>query len=179
MIPQIHAVFERPSTEDHRSLLRAPGSRSALLLATVLCLVTFAYAKIYDAPFIWDDRKLIVANPGVSSPGNVLESFYKPFWRVVLKRAKVICVSNPNYIQTSDYLRPHAAKCRVIPHGAELGQFAPTPEIMARAAAIRAEAGAPIVFFAGLLRYYKGAQYLIEAMAQVPGAKLLIAGAVQ
>lgn len=107
----------------------------------------------------------------------VLMQFYKPFWRAVLQRAKVICVSNPNYIQTSDYLRPHANKCRVIPHGAELGQFAPTPEAKARAAAIRAEAGAPIVFFAGLLRYYKGAQYLIEAMANVPGAKLLIAGA--
>lgn len=107
----------------------------------------------------------------------VLMQFYKPFWRRILRAARVICVSNPNYIRTSDYLRPHADKCRVIPHGSDLRQFAPTPEVIARAGAIRAETGTPIVLFAGLLRYYKGAQYLIEAMASVPAASLLIAGA--
>lgn len=112
MIPQIHAVFERPSTEDHRSLLRAPGSRSALLLATVLCLVTFAYAKIYDAPFIWDDRKLIVANPGVSSPGNVLESFYKPFWPTAIDGS-----------HERGYYRPLVTLSFVADHGV----FGPTP----------------------------------------------------
>lgn len=107
----------------------------------------------------------------------VLMQFYKPFWRRVLRAARLICVSNPNYIQTSDYLRPHAAKCRVIPHGSDLRQFAPTPEVTERAEAIRAATGTPIVLFAGLLRYYKGAQYLIEAMASVPTATLLMAGA--
>ncbi len=106
----------------------------------------------------------------------LLMQFYKPFWRRILQKARVICVSNPNYIQTSDYLRPHADKCRVIAHGSDLRQFAPTPETMARAEEIRRETGTPIVLFAGLLRYYKGAQYLIEAMATVPGATLLIAG---
>lgn len=106
-----------------------------------------------------------------------LMRFYKPFWHAVLRRARLICVSNPNYIQTSEYLRPHAAKCRVIAHGADLRQFAPTPEITARAEAIRQEIGTPIVLFAGLLRYYKGVQYLIEAMADVPNATLLVAGA--
>lgn len=101
---------------------------------------------------------------------------YKPFLRRVLARADAITVSNPQYIQSSPYLRPLAAKCRVIPHGADLGRFAPTPEILARAAAERLrQGGAPLVLFVGLLRYYKGVGFLVRAMPSID-AKLLIVG---
>ena len=96
--------------------------------------------------------------------------------RRVLARADLITVSSPNYIQTSPYLRPLAMKCRVIPHGADLSRFEPTPEIIQQAAAIRQRYHQkPLLLFVGLLRYYKGLAYLIEAMQQVD-AQLLVVG---
>lgn len=101
---------------------------------------------------------------------------YKPFMLKLLARAKSITTSNPNYIQSSPYLKPHEAKCVVIPHGAELDQFVLTPAVQVRVHELRAQYSGPIVLFIGLLRYYKGVAYLIKAMQQVPNAQLLIVG---
>jgi glycosyltransferase involved in cell wall biosynthesis len=100
---------------------------------------------------------------------------YKPFLRQVLDDADLITVSSPNYIQSSPYLKPRAAKCRVIPHGADLSRYELTPGIGQRAEEIRQQYGTPLILFVGLLRYYKGVSYLIEAMPHV-NARLLIVG---
>ncbi len=106
-----------------------------------------------------------------------LLQLYKPFMLKLIARASVITTSNPNYIQSSPYLKPHAAKCVVIPHGAELSEFEPTPAVRARAQALREQYGGPIILFVGLLRYYKGVACLIDAMQHVaPNAQLLIVG---
>jgi glycosyltransferase involved in cell wall biosynthesis len=104
-----------------------------------------------------------------------LLQIYKPFLRQVLARADMITVSNPNYIQSSPYLAPHAAKCRVIPHGAELSRFESTPRTVERARELRQQYAQPLILFVGLLRYYKGVAYLIEAMSRI-NARLLIVG---
>lgn len=80
MISRLNAIFAKPTTESLQTLPYGLEYQSHLLLTVVLCLVTLAYVNAFDAPFIWDDRNLIVANPGISRPGNVLENFYKPFW---------------------------------------------------------------------------------------------------
>ena len=49
---------------------------------------------------------------------------YKPFLWQILARADVITVSNPQYVETSPYLRPFADKCTVIHHGQDLSRFA-------------------------------------------------------
>lgn len=100
---------------------------------------------------------------------------YKPFLRQVLNCADMITVSSPNYIQSSPYLKQHAAKCRVIPHGADLSRFELTQRIGQRSEEIRLKYGAPLILFVGLLRYYKGVSYLIEAMPHID-ARLLIVG---
>jgi rhamnosyl/mannosyltransferase len=101
---------------------------------------------------------------------------YQPFLRRVLARADGITVSNPQYIQSSPFLRPLAAKCRVIPHGADLSRFAPTPQVLERAAGIRGRhGGGPLILFVGVLRYYKGVGVLIRAMQRVD-ARLLVVG---
>ena len=106
----------------------------------------------------------------------VLLQFYKPFLRRLLARADGITVSNPAYIQSSPYLRPVAAKCRVIPFGVDLDQFTLTPQVQQRAVEIRKRyAHAPLILFAGVLRYYKGVGYLIRAMSQI-NATLLVVG---
>ena len=100
---------------------------------------------------------------------------YKPFLYRLLARADRITVSSPNYIQSSDYLRPLADKCVVIPHGADLSRFAATAEVQRRAQELRKRKAPPLILFVGLLRYYKGLSFLIEAMPQIAG-RLLIVG---
>jgi rhamnosyl/mannosyltransferase len=101
---------------------------------------------------------------------------YKPFMYRLLARADSITLSNPNYIRSSPYLQPWEEKCRVIPHGADLQRFTATAAVLARAAERRQRHGVPLILFVGLLRYYKGVSFLIEAMQQVAG-RLLVVGA--
>lgn len=106
----------------------------------------------------------------------VLGLIYRPFlWRV-LRRADLITVSNPAYVQTSPFLRPFADKCRIIHHGTNLSRFTATPAATARAAAIQQRyTNRPLVLFVGRLRHYKGVDVLLKAMPQVQ-ARLLIVG---
>jgi rhamnosyl/mannosyltransferase len=107
----------------------------------------------------------------------VLGLLYRPFLRQVLRRADLITVSNPAYIQTSPFLGRFADKCRVIHHGADLSRFVPTAEVQARAAVLRRRCeDKPILLFVGRLRHYKGLDVLLTAMHQVP-AHLVVVGA--
>jgi rhamnosyl/mannosyltransferase len=93
----------------------------------------------------------------------------------LLARADAITVSNPNYIQSSPYLHSLAAKCKVIAHGADLSRFAATETVLGQAEEVRRRYASPLLLFVGLLRYYKGLPFLIEAMSQI-NARLLIVG---
>ncbi|NLV74650.1 MAG: glycosyltransferase [Chloroflexi bacterium] len=99
---------------------------------------------------------------------------YKPWLRRILAKADRIIATSPAYLASSPYLAEFAEKCRVIPLGIDLAAISrPDP---AGAAALRVLAGSrPLVLFVGVLRYYKGLQYLIQALPQVP-AHLLIVG---
>jgi rhamnosyl/mannosyltransferase len=106
----------------------------------------------------------------------ILGLVYRPFLWQVLRRADLITVSNPVYIQTSPFLRPFADKCRIIHHGVDLSRFAPTIEVQKRAAAFRRRyEGRPLVLFVGRLRHYKGLDILLSTMSQVQ-AHLLVVG---
>lgn len=107
----------------------------------------------------------------------VLGALYRPFLWQVLRRANLIAVSNPVYIQDSPFLRRYAEKCRVIHFGVDLARFALTPDVAQQAAAWRARyAGKPLLLFVGRLRHYKGVDVLIDAMRQVEDAHALIVG---
>lgn len=122
-------------------------------------------------------RKLILTYHSDIVRQKSLLRVYRPFLLRVLERADVITVSNPQYIASSPYLRPHVAKCVVIPHGQDTARFAaPSAEANAEAESLRARYGPRIVLFVGLLRYYKGVSYLVDAMHRVD-ARLLIVGA--
>ncbi|MDB5081164.1 MAG: glycosyl transferase group 1 [Chloroflexi bacterium] len=106
-----------------------------------------------------------------------LLTFYAPFLRAVLRRVNVILPTSPGYIKSSPFLQPLEAKCQPVPLGIELERFAGVPEVVpAKLAEIRAKPG-PLLLFTGRLRYYKGLQYLIEAMPAIaPEARLVIVG---
>jgi rhamnosyl/mannosyltransferase len=113
-------------------------------------------------------RKLVVTyHSDIVRQKNLLR-VYKPFLKQLLARADAISLSNPTYIQNSVYVAPHAEKCVVIHHGADLTRFAPTPASQAQAQEIRGRFPGPIVLFVGRLRYYKGVENLILAMREVP-----------
>jgi rhamnosyl/mannosyltransferase len=121
-------------------------------------------------------RKMVITYHSDIIRQKYLLRVYRPFMLRVLDRADLITVSNPNYIQSSPWLRPRAAKCHVISHGAQLNRFESTPEVLRRAEEFKQRYGhVPLILFVGLLRYYKGVSYLIEAMPHIE-AKLLIVG---
>jgi glycosyltransferase involved in cell wall biosynthesis len=99
--------------------------------------------------------------------------FYAPLLRRVLQRAGRIMPTNQRYIETSPYLRPLAGKCTVVSLGIALDRFAEADT--ATVADLRQRHGQPLLIFVGRLRYYKGLEYLIQAMPRVQ-ARLLVIG---
>ncbi|MBI2304526.1 MAG: glycosyltransferase [Chloroflexi bacterium] len=98
---------------------------------------------------------------------------YRPFlWRL-LGRADRIIVQSPNYVASSPYLRRVAKKCTVIPSAVDMRRFEATEG--AAVAAWRRRFPPPLVLFVGRFRYYKGLQYLIQAMKKIK-ATLLLSG---
>ena len=99
--------------------------------------------------------------------------FYNPLLKQALKQAARILASSPNYIQSSPWLRPLAHKCTVVPLAIDVSRFSAPRR--AEVASIRQRFSGPILLFVGRLRYYKGLDYLIQAMKNVD-ATLLIVG---
>lgn len=100
-------------------------------------------------------------------------ALYGPVLKRVLRRMDRILATSEPYIQSSPWLRPLADKCTVVPLGIDVQRFSqPQPE---RVASIRERFPGPRLLFVGRLRYYKGLDYLIQAMREVD-ATLLIVG---
>ena len=102
-----------------------------------------------------------------------LLKLYRPFLTRILRRADRIIATSPQYLQSSPYLSQVADKCVVIPMGIDLERFhRPRREEVRE---IRNKYNAPLLLFVGMLRYYKGLEYLITALRDV-NATLLVVG---
>jgi glycosyltransferase involved in cell wall biosynthesis len=102
----------------------------------------------------------------------VLGALFAPVLHRFLGRAHAIVASSPDYAASSPVLRRHAARVRVIPFGIGAEAFEqPDPNAVA---ALRAELGPRVVLGVGRLVYYKGFEYLVRAMADVPGTLVLV-----
>jgi glycosyltransferase involved in cell wall biosynthesis len=95
-----------------------------------------------------------------------------PLVRNTLRKAEKIIVSNPNLAKNSPVLRGFQHKREVIPFGIELEKFKKKDE---QGIAKIKEKYNDFVLFVGRLSYYKGIDYLIEAMKEV-SANLVIIG---
>jgi len=102
----------------------------------------------------------------------ILEFFFKPLIFNTLQRAEKIIISNPNLIKNSLYLRKFKEKCVIIPYGIDLKKFEKFDEREVKK--IKEKYG-NFVLFVGRLNYYKGVEYLINAMKKVT-ANLVIIG---
>ena len=92
---------------------------------------------------------------------------YGPLLRRVLHAAGRIIATSPRYIETSPWLRPVREKCIVVPLGVGHRRFAPAPAPFD---------GPPTLLFVGRLRYYKGLDTLLHAMANLPEVHLNVVG---
>lgn len=103
-----------------------------------------------------------------------LLQLYTPLLHHVLRRARRIVATSPRYIETSPFLRPLAERCSVIPYGIDLARFLVADPL--KVAAIKQRFGGPLILFVGQLRYYKGVEQLVQAMANLPDAQALLIG---
>ena len=108
-------------------------------------------------------------------PKYLYKLLYKPFLRRFLNKVDKIIVATPLHIKNSDILKNFEERCEIIPYGIDIEQFNFTDEIEGKVEKIRRKYGLKIILFVGRLIYYKGLEYLIQAMEGVD-AKLLIIG---
>ena len=94
--------------------------------------------------------------------------------KFVLREAAKIIITQPDYLESSPYLKKYDDKIEVIPNGVDTERFRSMAEI---------EKGEHTLFFLSLLdefHKYKGLDYLLDAMMivrkEVPDAKLIIGG---
>ncbi|GAB4344539.1 MAG: glycosyltransferase family 4 protein [Candidatus Abyssubacteria bacterium] len=102
--------------------------------------------------------------------------FYRPFLRRFLARADAILPTSPIYMETSPFLQGVKEKCEVVPLGVDTHMFDEAGSSMeAEIERIRGLFGPEFLLFVGKLRYYKGLQFLIEAMPKID-APLVVVG---
>jgi len=103
---------------------------------------------------------------------------YVPLQHAFLRKASLILPTSHAYLDSSKTLRPHRDRCRVMPLGVPIEDYAEADESRVYSEEIRRRTpGRFRIVFVGVLRYYKGLTYLIKAMSRLPeNAVLLIGG---
>ena len=101
-----------------------------------------------------------------------LGALVAPLVRQTLQRAARIIATSPAYIRSSPFLAPVASHCRVVPYGVALADFGHAEPALV--AALRTRYPGPVILFVGQLRYYKGADRLVQAMAHVPARAVFV-----
>lgn len=92
--------------------------------------------------------------------------------RRLFDRTSAIIATSPHYIESSSVLQAYRDRCHVIPLGTDVGYFDAVDR--AEVERIRNQYGPHMVLSVGRLVYYKGFQYLIEAMRKVQGQAVII-----
>ena len=134
--------------------------------------------------FPWPFAELSFLLSGISKPSlvtyhsdivrqKVLKKFYRPLFTIFMKKTNAIVVTSENYLRSSSDLKAFRDKCTVIPLTIGCRRFPESDEGAVQA--IRAEYGEDFFLFVGVLRYYKGLDFLLEAMQGIR-RKLVIIG---
>jgi glycosyltransferase involved in cell wall biosynthesis len=138
-------------------------------------------------------RIVITYHSDVVRQRGILRIYRPLLWRV-LRHADRIIATSPNYVTSSPYLSRLADRCTVVPLGIDLSPFLslsrgarehPDTETRRHGEAetesdLTASPRPPVspslrLLFVGRLRYYKGLQYLLRAMADID-AWLMVVG---
>jgi rhamnosyl/mannosyltransferase len=98
---------------------------------------------------------------------------YKHVFFKFLNIVDKIIVTSPNMKENSVYLKSFKNKCSVVPLGVDTNYF---ESLETRKIDLPINGNEKIILFVGRLTYYKGVEYLIEAIQWVKNSKLLIVG---
>lgn len=103
----------------------------------------------------------------------VFLKIYSPLIHRLLRQMSAIIATSPNYVDSSPFLPQYGGKCRIIPLPIDTSFFRQvnTTEVDA----IRKQYG-KFVLFVGRLVYYKGLEYLIEAVSKLEKIQLVVVG---
>jgi rhamnosyl/mannosyltransferase len=100
-------------------------------------------------------------------------TLYRPLMNKFLSDISVIVATSPQYLSSSETLRPYRGKSRVIPIGIDEESYPEVPdELMS---SLEQTHGSGFFFFVGVLRYYKCLDVLLKASAD-QDFKVIIAG---
>jgi rhamnosyl/mannosyltransferase len=97
---------------------------------------------------------------------------YRPLLARFLDAVDRILVTSPALLEHSEHLGPHREKATVVPLSVDLDRYGPPGS---RSAAPPGDPDRPSLLFVGRLNYYKGVEYLLDAVASVP-ADLVVVG---
>lgn len=103
-----------------------------------------------------------------------LKILYHPLMRVFLNQADAIIASSDNYVQSSPILKKYQNKITVIPYGLDFTHYPPPPPN--ELTQWERKVGKGFFLFVGVLRYYKGLDFLLEAVRNTD-IQVVIAGA--
>lgn len=144
-----------------------------------------AWADVLHFHFPWPYGDLVHLLSGVQKPmvltyhlditrQRLLRLLYAPLMHRFIGQAALVVATSENSLRTSSVLQRHLHKTTVIPLGVE--DRCSRQALPIRVSHWRHRLGEGFVLFVGVLRYYKGLTYLIEA-AQRIRARIVIAGA--
>lgn len=104
-----------------------------------------------------------------------LLKIYGPALRKFLDLADAIMPTSSVYADQSPFLRDYKDKCEVVPLGVDTGRFEEArSRLGSEIARLRGAFGPEFILFVGKLRYYKGLQFLIEAMPDIDAPLVII-----
>jgi len=100
---------------------------------------------------------------------------WNPVYQRFLGRMRVIMPTSRRYMETSEQLKTHRSRCRVVPLGYPLANYMLTPDVRAIRDDLIKKYG-EFILFLGCLREYKGLSYLLEALSRLSRVRAVIAG---
>lgn len=105
----------------------------------------------------------------------LLSLVYRPLMRHFLNGMARIVATSPNYRVSSDVLRRYGDKVDVIPIGLDADSYPEVAQLGDVSGRMQARYGRDFFFFIGVLRYYKGLHFLLQAIKGAP-FRVVIAG---
>ncbi|MBR5364305.1 MAG: glycosyltransferase [Oscillospiraceae bacterium] len=149
--------------------------RKVMLADTVELHLPFPVADLALLLSGYKGRVVVAWHSDVVRQKHML-TLYKPLMKWLLKRADAILVATKAHIDSSPYLPPFREKCVIVPYGIDPAEYEFRPHLTPLTSQLR-NSHAKKILFTGRLVYYKGADVLLEAFANVKAdAELFFAG---